>query len=196
MIMHRFMENLSRLFEILGRIVLCALIVMVCLSILGRSLNSVLHGDAVHAAVPSLANWVLAAGIGPINGDFELVEAGMAFAIFAFMLLCHLGGGHASVDIFTQKLPLRANRFLRMVIEIVFAAILIIIAYQLFQGMLSKYETGQTSFLLQFPVWWGYALSAVASIVAAVIGVYVASIRVLEFTTGTAILPVEMGADH
>ena len=194
--MQGFMEKLSRLFALLGGIVLTVLIVIVCLSVLGRSLNSVLNGDMMQQALPGLANYLLALGIGPINGDFELVEAGMAFAIFAFLPICHLNGAHASVDIFTQHLPLRMNRFLRMMIEFIFAAVLIIIAYQLFQGMLSKLNSGQTSFLIQFPVWWGYALSVTGAIVAAIVGVYIAGLRVLEFSTNRNILPVEMGADH
>lgn len=194
--MQGFMEKLSRVFALLGGVVLTVLIVLVCLSILGRSLNSVLNGDLPQSVMPSIANMLLATGVGPINGDYELVEAGMAFAIFSFLPICHLHGAHASVDIFTQKLPLRANRFLRMVIEIIFAAILIIIAYQLFLGMLSKQGSGQTSFLLRFPVWWAYALSVVGAVVAAAVGIYIACMRVLEFTSGKVILPVEMGADH
>lgn len=194
--MQGFIEKLSRVFALLGGAVLMMLIVLVCLSILGRSLNSVLNGDLLQSVMPAIASILLATGVGPINGDYELVEAGMAFAIFSFLPICHLNGAHASVDIFTQKLPLRANRFLRMVIEIIFATILIIIAYQLFLGMLSKQGSGQTSFLLRFPVWWAYALSVAGAIVAAVVGIYIACMRVLEFTSGKVILPVEMGADH
>ena len=81
--MHEFMQKLSRLFALLGGIVLTVLIVIVCLSILGCSLNSVLNGDLMQQALPGVANYLLALGVGPINGDFELVKAGMAFAIFA-----------------------------------------------------------------------------------------------------------------
>ncbi|MGC1498258.1 MAG: TRAP transporter small permease [Sulfitobacter sp.] len=194
--MHRFVDKLSRVFAVLGGIVLALLIVMVCLSILGRSLNSVLNSDLIQSVMPTLANALLAFGIGPINGDFELVEAGMAFAIFAFLPICHINGAHASVDIFTSKLPIKADRFLRMVIEIVFAAVLVIIAYQLFLGMLSKLNSGQTTFLLQFPLWWAYALSVLGAVVAAFVGLYTAVIRTLEFTTGKILLSDEVGAEH
>lgn len=194
--MHRFFHGLARVFAILGGIVLSALVVLVCLSILGRSLNSVLNSDLLQTAMPTLANGLLALGIGPINGDFELVEAGMAFTIFAFLPLCHINGAHASVDIFTAKLPLGANRFLRMVIEIAFAAVLVVIANQLFAGMMSKQNTGETTLLLQFPVWWAYAASVVAAIVAAAVAVYTACIRSLECVTGQPRMADEMGADH
>ena len=194
--MHGFMDKLARLFALLGGAVLSALIVLTCLSILGRSLNTILHGDFMQSVMPGIASALLATGVGPINGDFELVEAGMAFAIFAFLPLCHLNGAHASVDIFTEKLPVRINRFLRMLIEIVFAAILLIIARQLFLGMLSKQGSGETTLLLQYPVWWGYAISVVGAIVAAIVGVYVASVRLIEFKTDSDIMPVETGAEH
>ena len=194
--MHAIVERLARLFALMGGLVLSALIVLTCLSIVGRALNSLLHGDALQSLAPGLANALLATGLGPVNGDFELVEAGMAFAIFAFLPLCQLNGAHASVDIFTQKLPLRANRVLRMVIECVFAATLVLIAWQLFEGMESKRQTGQTSFLLQYPVWWAYAFSLSGAVVAAAVSVYLAAMRSVEALTGRIVLPPELEADH
>lgn len=194
--MNAMMDRLARLFAQLGGLVLLVLIIVTCLSIAGRSMNSVLHSDALQTTVPGIANWLLATGVGPINGDFELVEAGMAFAIFAFLPLCQLNGAHASVDIFTSSLPLRANRLLRTVIEVIFAAVLVLIAWQLFQGMESKRASGQTTLLLQFPVWWAYACSLTGAVVAALISVYVAALRVIEVATGQKVLPPELGADH
>ena len=194
--MYRFFDRLARLFALLGGIVLSALIVLTCLSVLGRSINSILHSDMIISTAPGLAGALLDWGIGPINGDFELVEAGMAFAIFAFLPLCQLNGAHASVDVFTSTLPAAVNRTLRGVIEVVFAAVMILIAWQLAEGTFSKLRTGQTTFLLQFPVWWGYALSLVAAVVAAVVSVYVAALRVAEMVTGQPVLPPDMEADH
>jgi hypothetical protein len=71
-----------------------------------------------------------------------------------------------------------------MVTEIAFALVLILIAVKLGDGMLSKIKNGETSFLLEFPVWWAYAASLVAAIVAAIVGIYMAVIRTLEFLTG------------
>ena len=167
--MYSFVDRLARLFAQLGGLVLSALIILTCLSIAGRSLIGVLHADWVQASIPGIAVALIDLGVGPINGDFELVEAGMAFSIFAFLPLCQLNGAHASVDIFTSALPKRVNRMLRIVIEIVFAAVLVLIAWQLFQGTLSKRNSGQTTFLLEFPIWWAYALSLVAAAVAAFI---------------------------
>lgn len=194
--MSYLIEKLARVFAILGGIALSTLIIMTCVSIMGRSLNSFLHSDFVQAFAPDLANTLIGAGIGPINGDFELVEAGMAFTIFAFLPLCQIAGSHASVDIVTSKLPIAVNRFLRAVIEIIFAAILILIAVKLFEGMVSKRNSGQTTLLLQYPVWWGYAASVPGAIAAAVVGAYVAACRVIELFTGTVVIPIEQEASH
>ena len=190
--MHTLIDRLARIFAQIGGGVLAVLIVLTCLSVLGRSLNGILHSDWVEAMAPSLANWLLGLGIGPINGDFELVEAGMAFAIFAFLPICQLHGAHAKVDIFTSALPARFNRWLIAVIDVVFALVLLLIAVQLFQGMESKRSSGQTTFLLEFPIWWAYGLSLLGAIVAAGVAVYVALMRIAEIATGRAILPASL----
>ncbi len=194
--MYRFFDWLSRVFALLGGLVLTALILITCISIIGRTVNGLLHSDWLQSIAPELAKRLLDLGIGPINGDFELVEAGMAFAIFAFLPLCQIRGAHASVDVFTGALSRRAKSFLQAIIDVVFAAVLILIAWQLFEGTLSKRNSGQTTFLLEFPIWWAYAVSLVAALVAAFVSVYVACTRVVESLTGDVILPLEVGAEH
>lgn len=194
--MHAVFDRLARALAVIGGLALSILIVMTCLSIVGRAANAFLNGELAQSVAPGLAAALLSTGIGPVNGDFELVEAGMAFAIFAFLPLCQLQGAHASVDIFTASLPQRVLQVLRLVIETVFAGALVLIAVQLGSGMLSKLNSGQTTLLLQFPVWWAYAASLVGAAVAALVAVYVAVMRAVEVTTGRPVLPPETGADH
>ncbi len=191
--MYKWIRRLSLGMAILGGLVLTALIGVVCMSVLGRGLNGAMHG-AIGDIWPGFAQWALERGVGPINGDFELVESGVAFAIFAFMPLCQLSAGHAAVDIFTSKLPMRLNRILRMVTDLIFAAVLILIAVQLNAGLQSKLRYGETTFLLQFPIWWAYAASLFGAVTAAVVGVYVAIVRIAEVATARAILPIEDAA--
>lgn len=186
--MKNLMMGLSRFMAVLGGIVLSALIVLTCISIAGRLLNGLFHSSFMEAVAPGFSKWAIEIGIGPVTGDFELVEAGVAFAIFAFIPLCQITAGHASVDIFANMFPRGVNRFLRMVTEVVFAAVLILIAWRLYEGMSSKMRYGETTFLLQFPIWWAYAASLFGSIVAAIVGVYVALVRVYEFLTGRIII--------
>ena len=190
--MHNLATRAARFMAICGGLVLALLIVIICISVVGRSLNGLLHGW-IGTVLPAVSAWLLQLGVGPINGDFELVEAGVAFSIFAFLPLCQISGGHASVDIFTSKLPSGLNRGLQMMIDIVFAIALIVMAYQLYKGMLSKQSYGDTTFLLQFPIWWAYAACLVGAVMAAVISVYVAGVRVLECATGQDVISDETG---
>ena len=192
--MRNLATQAARLMAICGGLVLTVLIVLICISVIGRSLNGMLHGW-IGAVMPGVSAWALDLGVGPINGDFELVEAGVAFAIFAFLPLCQISAGHASVDIFTAKLPTWINRVLQLAIDVIFAVVLIAMAYQLYNGMLSKQRYGDTTFLLQFPIWWAYAASLSGSILTAVISLYVAGIRALELMRGEDILSQEAGLD-
>jgi len=203
--MHRFVLSLSRWMAILGGFVLSALVAIVVLSIIGRELNAMLHNDFFQNNMKGLADWMLGVELpgiwgpiklGPFNGDYEIVEAGIAFAIFAFLPLTQITGGHATVDIFTSWLPEKGDRILTTVIDVVFAVVLVIIAIQLWQGTINKFERGQTTFLLQFPLWWAYAASLVGAIMAAIVSVYLAGLRITELATGRRIAPSGEGANH
>ncbi len=193
--MQRLFMALARLMAVIGGAVLTAVILVTCVSVAGRVLNTVLHGALAQSMIPGLADRLIEMGVGPLLGDFELVEAGVAFAVFAFLPLCQITGGHASVDIFTSKLPRGANRAIQLVIDWVFAAVLILVAMQLFQGMLEKLRYNETTFMLQFPVWWSYAASLFAAAMAALVGLYVAVARVVETVSGRVILHGHEGAD-
>ncbi|SDI32245.1 TRAP transporter small permease [Lutimaribacter saemankumensis] len=194
--MHRFMNGLARYMALLGGLVLTALILLTCVSVLGRGINTFLHSGLGEALLGGATKTLLDTGVGPILGDFELVEAGIAFAIFAFLPFCQITNGHATVDIFTSRLGVTANKFIQMVVEIVFALVLILIAWRLYDGMLSKMRYNETTFLIQFPIWWAYAASLVAAVVASAVGVYMAVVRTVEFFTGRVIIAPAGGADN
>ncbi len=194
--MHHVFMTIAKAMAYLGGLMLVALVFLTCFSVAGRELNSIAHTWIDVGFLPGYAHWLLDLGVGPINGDFELIEAGIAFAIFAFIPLCQITGGHASVEIFTAYLPTRINRFLGAVIEVVFALVLILIAVQLFSGMLSKVRSGQTTLLLEFPVWWAYALSVVGAAITTIVAVYMAVQRVREAMSNEDIIPVSAGAEH
>lgn len=194
--MQQFMNSLARYMAIIGGVILTLLVLLTCVSVLGRTLNSVFHSGFAQTILGDFAQTILDTGIGPVLGDFELVEAGIAFAIFSFIPLCQISGAHASVDIFTSALPVRINRFIQMVVEILFAAVLILIAWRLYEGMSSKMRYQETTFLLQFPIWWAYAASLVAACVSAIVSIYVAVVRIAEFFQDRTIIHVSGGAEH
>ena len=72
--MHRGVELLARTMALIGGIVLCLLIVLTTASVFGRLLNTLMHGP-IGIIAPDFATFMLELGVGPINGDFELVEA-------------------------------------------------------------------------------------------------------------------------
>lgn len=192
--MHLLIHSLSRIMALLGGTVLILLMLITSFSVIGRSINTIGHNAFVEANFGFMASFLTR--FGPINGDFELVEAGVAFAILAFFPWCMINRGHATVDIFTSFLPDRANRFLIFLWEVVFAVVLIVISWRLFVGTSDKMRYGETTFLLQFPVWWGFAACFAASVVAAIIAIYSAYMRGAElFAPLEKILPTG-GGEH
>jgi hypothetical protein len=187
--MLRMIEGLARAMVVLGGIVLVFLVALTCTSVIGRSFNGVLHSDMAQSLFGGLANGLIKLGVGPVQGDFEILEAGVAFSIFAFLPYCQLHSGHATVDIFTSFLPRKANQYIRAFWEIVLSVVIVLITVQLSAGLSSKMNTGETTFLLQFPVWWAYVASFVAAIAASIVAVYCAVGRVLEIATDRVFLP-------
>ncbi|MEL6963320.1 MAG: TRAP transporter small permease subunit [Pseudomonadota bacterium] len=185
---HRAAVQIAYIFAVIGGVVLSLLILITCASILGRTLNSILYLDIVTATAPAVAQWLIDVGVGAIRGDFELVEAGMAFCIFAFLPLTQLSASHASVDVVVNLLPRGVRRSLILLAEILFAVVLVVIAIQLYDGMGRKLRSGETTLLLQFPVWWSYALSLIGAVAAAAAGVYMAIIRAFEVISGQSVV--------
>ncbi len=176
--MHRFFLRLSQLFAYLGGVVLCIVIVLTFISILGRNLGS------FHWIIDFL-----------VKGSFEISGGLMAFVIFAFFPITQIAAGHAIVDILTSSFSDGMNRFLMVVADALYAGAMLVISYQLFQGMLRKLRAEEITLFLQYPLWWGYALALVAACAASLVALYVAYIRIREAMGGRAILAAQ-GAEH
>lgn len=194
--LHRIVLGGARLVALIGGVVLLGLIIMTCIDILGRTINSGLHFLVSAGIAADAAQALLDTGVGAIAGSYEVLEAGMAFCIFAFLPLCQVTMGHASVDIFANMMPRTINRLLAFLIALLFAVVLVTIAVQLNVGMQRKLSSNQTSLLLEFPVWWAYAFSLAGACLAALAGVHVAFVRFYELLTGREIIPLAAGADH
>ena len=185
--MHRLVMRVSTAMAMAGGAMLLALVLLVCASVAGRELNEILREGWL--AGTAFADWAVnELGLGSIDGDFELVEAGMAFVIFAFLPLTQVTVGHASVDLFAERLPHAVDRWLGAAIEAVFAAVLILIAVQLWGGLQTKLAAGQVTIRLGLPVWWAYALAMVPAVLAALVGLWCAWARLSEAITGRAVL--------
>lgn len=187
--MRRFVQTLARVTALLGGFVLLILILLTTLSIVGRSANKFLHADFFDTALTDVSQFLLDLGIGEINGSYELLEAGVAFAIFSFLPICQLHGAHATVDVFTSALPDRFNRWLAAFWEVILSAVVILLIWRLFGGLERYYGNGETTLFLQFPVWWAYAFSFAAGVVACITSVYCAAVRLAGAMTGRDTLP-------
>lgn len=192
--MQALVFRLAKAMAILGGIVLVSLIVITCLSVLGRMANTLGHSDFIKDNLSFLSAGLVR--LGPIKGDFEMVEAGMAFAIVAFLPWCQLNRAHANVELFTSALSERANRFLSVLWESIFAFVIVVIAWRLYVGTTDKIRYGETTFLLQFPVWWGFALCTAAAVIAAIVAIYSAGLHTRELIAGKSLVPFDRGAGH
>ena len=141
-----WLEGGARLLAYAGGVCLVFIIVLTCASIVGRAMLT------------------LGLGFGPVPGDYELVEIAAGVAVFLFLPLCQLRRGHVTVDIFARWFGRRgvgvsdlAGNFLMFVAASV-------ILWRLVAGLQDRLRSGEESFILGIPVWWGYALSLVGAV--------------------------------
>lgn len=137
--------RLSRWSAVLGGLILTAVMVMIVVSISGRAL--------------------VFAGLGPIPGDFELVEVGTAVAVFLFLPWCYLRGGHATVDLLFNHLPKPLQWLVTTFSDVLMLVMWLVFTQRLYEGMLEKKEYMETTFILLMPMWWGYALCLVGGVI-------------------------------
>jgi TRAP-type C4-dicarboxylate transport system permease small subunit len=159
----RAAELLARWMAYAGGVVLLALTVATCLSIIGR------------AFVP------LNIGVGPILGIEDLTEIGIAVGVFAFLPWCQVQRGHASVDLIASALPRIANKVLDLLIDVLMLIAAVVIGWRMYLGLLDKQGYGETTQIMQIPVWWAYAASLPGAVVFALITAFcvLRSIRAL-----------------
>jgi TRAP-type C4-dicarboxylate transport system permease small subunit len=95
-----------------------------------------------------------------VNGDFELVQTGLALAVFAFLPLCQAHRGNVMVDTFTTRLPARVQGAIDAVWDLVYAGFAAFIAWRLSVGAAEALSSQTTSMVLGIPQ--GYAIAACA----------------------------------
>ena len=125
-----FVDKIAKWTAIFGGLVLMGLILLAVVSIVGRSINTLSFLPGMVEAIPAFSQLVETIGITGVSGDFEMIEAGVAFAIFSFLPYCQLHGGHASVDIFTSFLPRTVNRYIVAFWDVVLALVICLICWQ------------------------------------------------------------------
>jgi TRAP-type C4-dicarboxylate transport system permease small subunit len=148
------LERLARSLAYLGGLVVAGVGLLSTVSILGRSAMS----------LPLFSYFSR-----PITGDFELVEIGTAVAGSLFLPYCQLSKGHIIVDFFTLKIGEHIKGALDRLGALLMAVTYLIVGWRTAVGCADIYGSGETSMLLGFPIWIGYAATVPGVLVAGVV---------------------------
>lgn len=152
--LNRCVHFLALGMALLGGGALIVLILLTCVSIIGRAL------------IP------LDVGFGPIKGIYDITEIGMAAAVFAFLPWCQIQRGHASVELFKFAYPAPMNRIIDVLVDLGMLLVASVMAWRLYLGMLDKLRYDETTLILQFPLWQGYLASLAGAVVFAVVAAF------------------------
>lgn len=137
---------LATALAIAGGFVLLVIIVLTCISVIGRAL------------VP------LDLGIGSIRGIYDMTEIGMAAAIFSFLPWAQYTDAHARVDLFAPILAGPLDRGLALLFDLGMLLVACVGTWRLSLGMMDKMRFGETTLIAQIPVWQGYALGLLGAV--------------------------------
>lgn len=163
----RALDGLALGLALAGGAVLVLLVGLVCVSAAGNGVLNIARADWLAGLAPALSQRVIGSGVGPLKAGYELIEIGLAVAVFAFLPWAGRRGAHAVVDIATARLPLRARRALDRIWLALLALVLALVAWRMGSGLLGKLRAGDTTFLLGIPLWWAYAACLPSAWVAA-----------------------------
>lgn len=129
---------LSRQFALVGGLIMLALAAMTVVSIIGRSTIGI-----------------------SIEGDYELVELGLAAAVFLFLPECYLSQGHVVVDLFTAHCSKRTIGILDGIADLLFFVIAATLAWRLCLAGFESRDYWEQTMILGMPLWWVYAVGTV-----------------------------------
>jgi len=146
------MAALAWFSALVGGVALLAVMLMTTVSVAGMSASKL--GKLLKKSYDTVVEPLLA--LGPIPGETEMVEAGMAFIIFAFLPLVTLNKGHAEVAILTGFFGKGVNRLIDLLSDSLMFAVALFLGYRHLLGSIDKFHNGETSWILLYPVWWGY----------------------------------------
>ncbi len=98
-------------------------------------------------------------GITPIPGYLEIMKLLLGFSGFSFLPWCAIKKKHVTIDVIYAYLPKIFKKALNFFSATLMLAISLLILFQLIKGMQDLKEYQEVSFILQIPLWWGYAVA-------------------------------------
>ena len=129
----RFLEGASIALALIAGLVLVSIALMSAISIVSRALFSL-----------------------PIQGDYELVQLGCAILVACCLPMAQIRYSNIIVDFFTTRAPKRLQTQLDALGALVVAIVMALIAWRTGVGLLSIYQSGETSTILAIPTWYAY----------------------------------------
>ena len=110
-------------------------------------------------------------GFGSINGDFELVQVGVAVSVFCFLPLSQARRANIMVDTFTGWLPARVQRAIDAFWDVVYAGFMALMAWCLMNGARDALASGLNTAMLALPLWPVFAAAVLLLIALVVVAV-------------------------
>ena len=118
-----------------------------------------------------LLRWLFDA---PVPGDFEFVQMGTALIVFAYLPFCQIERGNIVVDAFTGHLPQRVRDRIDAVWDIVYAAVIGVIAYAMIQGVVDAWRSGEETMVSRVPLWPALAVCTTLAAFLSLVALYTA----------------------
>jgi TRAP-type mannitol/chloroaromatic compound transport system permease small subunit len=141
--------RITRIFALSGGALFLSLVAMSLLSIIGRKLFSM-----------------------PVPGDIELMQMGTAVACAMLLGYCEMTRKHLRVDFFTANMCRRNRAILDGITHLVLSLFGFLIAWRTAVAAMAIYQVGETSMMLDWPVWPATALIVPGFVVFALAGLY------------------------
>lgn len=136
-------------FAYAGGLIFICLVIMSVASIVGRKLFSA-----------------------PVPGDVELLQMAAAFASASFFAYCHLMQGDVKVDFFTAHMATSRRLILDSIGSLLIGLLGLLLAWRTAAGALSLKEAGESSAILEIPVWLAQGLMVPSFFLMALAGFY------------------------
>lgn len=92
----------------------------------------------------------------PIPGDFELVEMGVAIAVFAFLPYCQITGANVSADIFTAWAGPRTIAALGLLASIIALGFSGLLLWRMYLGLIDYQIYREVTTIYQIPIWYAF----------------------------------------
>jgi TRAP-type C4-dicarboxylate transport system permease small subunit len=143
----RLLEPLAKLSAILAGLLLTAITLMTCGSLIGRNLLG-----------------------RTIVGDFELVAAAAGAAIALFLPICQLRRANIIVDFITNGASAVTRERLDRLGALLYAAVLALLTWRTTLGGLNAWKTGSGTMMIGFPEWVIYCAMVPPLLLSTLIG--------------------------